>query len=326
MTIKTKYLGLDVPSPVIVGSCGLTTTLDSLKEMEDNGAGAVILRSVFEEQFIFDIKRRTQILAPTGNYGSSYNYLSGQVGEDDLDNFFNLVQKAKESLSIPIIGSINCYSFENWITYVPRFQEAGCDALEFSLSQLPTETNLSSDDVERFFTNLISTVRRVCSMPISIKVLPFYTDMAKFIQQISWMSVDGITLFGRSVAFDIDIDNLSTTGKRVYSAANDFHNTLLWTAALSKKLRCQLSSSSGVENGQDVVKLLLAGAQSVQVVSALYRNGLPAIKSLNNELEEWMQKHGFEDIESFRGMLATNPSEDMSLAMRTLFMKYYDDI
>ena len=326
MDTKTKYLGLELKSPIVAGSCGLTADVDKMVQMEQAGAGAVVLKSVFEEQIIYDIKRNTHIVAPTDNYGDSYEYIAQHVADDSLEKHFSMIREAKRRLSIPVIGSINCFSYENWLTYAMKFQEAGCDALELNMAILPYETSLSSDDVERTFTQIINTLRKSVSIPISIKVGTYFTDMAKQMQQFSWMGIQGVTMFNKSVQVDIDIENEMLKNATYLSTPEDLFNTLRWVAILSKKMRCDISASTGVFTSADVVKMLLAGATTVQVVSCLYKNGIDTIRELNSGLQAWMEKKGYDSIARFRGKLAVQPTDKASVAMRTQFMKYFAEI
>ncbi len=326
MDTRTKYLGLELKTPVVVGSCGLTSDIDKLVEMEAAGAGAVILKSVFEEQIIYDIKRNTHVVAPTDNYGDSYEYIAQHVADDSMGRHFSLIREAKNRLSIPVIGSINCYSYENWLTYASKFQEAGCDAIELNLAILPYETSLSSDDVERTFSQIINTLRKSITIPISIKVGTYFTDMAKQMQQLSWMGIQGVTMFNKSVEVDIDIENETLKNASYLSTPEQLYNTLRWVAILSKKMRCDISASTGVFTSDDVVKLLLAGAGTVQVVSCLYKNGIGYLRNLNDGLTAWMQRKEYDNLQQFRGKLAVQPTDKASVAMRTQFMKYFAEI
>ena len=326
MDTSTKYLDLDLKSPIIVGSCGLTADVEKLVEMEKAGAGAVILKSVFEEQIIYDIKRNTHVVAPTDNYGDSYEYIAAHVADDSLAKHFQMIRDAKSRLSIPVIGSINCFSYENWLTYAIKFQEAGCDALELNMAILPYETSLSADDVERTFNQIINTLRKSISIPISIKVGPYFTDMAKQMQQLSWMGIQGVTMFNKSVQVDIDIESETLKNATYLSNPEDLYNTLRWVAILSKKMRCDISASTGVYSADDVVKMLLAGATTVQVVSSLYKNGIDTLRQMNDGLKAWMERKGYDSVKSFRGKLAVQPNDKASVAMRTQFMKYFAEI
>lgn len=326
MNTNVEYLGLKLKSPIVAGSCGLTANADNLCRLEEAGAGAVVLKSIFEEQIIYDIKRNTHVYAPVGNYGDSYEYIAQHVADDSVAKHFALIREAKQRLSIPVIGSINCFSYENWLTYAKQFQDAGCDALELNMAIMPFETSLSTDDVERTFSNIIQSLKKSIDIPISIKVGHYFTDLAKFMQQLSWMGIQGITMFNKSLQIDVDVEEEKLGNADSLTYPGELYNTLRWTAILSKKLRCNLCATTGVANGLDVVKLLLAGANAVQVASCLYRNGLDYMRTLNGELQGWMERKGYENIDQFRGKLAMKPSDKASMLMRTQFMNYFAEI
>ena len=323
METKTKYLGLEIDSPIVVGSCGLTNDINNLQKIEEAGAGAVIIKSVFEEQIIYDIKRNLSMMAPTDSYGMSYEYVASHVSDDSLGKHFDLIKEAKKRLHIPVVGSINCYSFENWMTYTQRFQEAGCDALELNMAILPYETSFSSEDVDRLFSNIINTLRKSVSIPVSVKVSQNFTDMANFMQRLSWMNINGITMFNKALNVDIDVDKMELTHAPSLSSPDEIYNTLRWVAILSNKLRCGISASTGVHSANDVVKMLLAGAETVQVVSCLYKNGIDYLRVLNDGLRKWMSDKGFESISQFRGKMAVKANDEASMFFRTQFMKHF---
>ncbi|MBO4306979.1 MAG: dihydroorotate dehydrogenase-like protein [Bacteroidales bacterium] len=326
MNTNTKYLGIDIESPIVAGSCGLTNDIENLKKLESAGAGAIVIKSVFEEQIIYDIKHSLNVMAPTDNYGMSYEYIAAHVADDSLKKHFDLISEAKKALHIPIIGSINCYSFENWMTYTKRFQDAGCDALELNLAILPYETSTSYEDVDRLFSDIINTLKKSVSIPVSIKVGTNFTDMANFMQRISWMGIDGITMFNKPINVDIDVDTLQLKHAPSLSSPDEIYNTLRWIAILSKKVRCDISASTGVHTAEDVVKLLLAGAGTVQVVSCLYKNGVEYMRNLNEGLRAWMEGKGYESLNDFKGKLAVKQGEQASLFFRTQFMKHFAQI
>lgn len=320
--LDTKYMGLDVKSPIIMGSCGLSNNMEYMEKMEAMGAGAIILKSIFEEQIIFDIKKNTNQVAPVDHYGDSYEYIAARVSSDSMSHFFAHVAEAKKHVSIPIVGSINCFSFENWLNYAKRFQDAGCDAIELNMAILPYETSMSADDIERFFTKVINTLKRSISIPIAIKISNSFTDMAKFMQTLSWTGIQCITMFNKPLNIDINIDNLTLTHADSLSVPQEIYTPLRWIAILANKLRCEISASTGVHTADDVVKLLLAGAQTVQVVSSIYRNGIAYLQTLNDGLRSWMEAHDMESIDQFRGRLALKQGEEASMLLRTQFMKY----
>lgn len=300
--------------------------MSDLQRIEEHGAGAVILKSVFEEEIIYDIKRNTQVTAPTEFYGSSYEYIAQHVADDSLNRYFELIKDSKKRLTIPIVGSINCFSYENWLNYAKKFADCGCDALELNMAILPYESSLSPDDVERTFSNIIQTLRKSIQIPISIKVGPYFTDMAKFMQQLSWSGIQGITMFNKSMQVDIDVNDMKMKSASCLSAPSLLYETLRWVSILSRKLRCPISASSGVYMPEDVIKLLLAGAGTVQVVSCLYKNGIEYLGTLNQGLKQWMEEKGYEKIEDFRGKMSIPKNEEASVAMRTQFMRYFAEI
>lgn len=322
MNTNTKYLGLDVSSPIVVGSSGLTNSVDNLLQMESAGAGAVVLKSIYEEQIIFDIKRSMNVVAPTSLYGKSYEYVAAHSSGDKLSRYFDFVADAKSKLQIPVIGSIDCYSFENWITYASRFQQAGCDGLELNIAVLPYETSTSAEDVDRLFNNVIQTLKKSVTIPISIKVSPYFTDMAKYMQQLSWTGVNSITLFNKPLNIDINIETQEIEHATTISHPDDLYNTLRWVAVLSKKLRCEVSASTGVHTAADVVKMLLAGAQTIQLSSVLYKNGIAYIKDIKDGLCQWMEAKGYNSIDDFRGKLAYAATGDAFMHLRTLCMEH----
>lgn len=326
MNTRIKYLGLELDSPILAGSCGLTADTDSLCRLEQAGAGAVVIKSVFEEQIIYDIKRNTLVHAPVANYGASYEYIAQHVADDCMARHFALIREAKRRLSIPVIGSINCFSYENWLTYAKAFQDAGCNALELNMAIMPFETSLSADDVERTYSNIIQSLKKIICIPISIKVGPYFTDLAKFMQQLSWMGIQGISIFNKSMLIDIDAEDEKLANADALTYPGELYNTLRWTAILSGKLRCDLAAAMGVQEPIDVVKLLLAGAKAVHVASCLYRNGIEYMRTLNDGLVRWMAAKGYERIDQFQGKLALKANDKASMLMRTQFMNHIAEI
>lgn len=326
MNTKVKYLGMELKSPIIAASSGMTSSIDNLVKLERAGVGAVILNSIFEEQIIHDIKRNTHVFAPTGNYGASYEYVAQHVADNSIAQHFELIRQAKERLSIPVIGSINCFSHENWITYAKQFQDNGCDALEFNMAIMPFDASLSTDDVERTFSDIIQSVRKTVTIPVSIKVSTYFTDLAKFMQQLSWSGIQGITMFNKAIQLDVDTESETICNADTLTAPTELYNTIRWTIILSNKLRCDLSASTDIADAKDVVKLLLAGANTVQVASCLYRNGVSYMADLNKGLQDWMKQKGYEEIDQFRGKLALKAGDKASVLMRTQFMNYFAQI
>ena len=320
-------MGLELNSPIIAGSCGLSTTMQGLEKMYKSGAGAVVLKSIFEEQILFDIKKNTASFAtPYDTFGDSYDYIANHTESNSINQYLNLIREAKQNFPIPIIGSINCSHFGNWVKYAQHLQDAGCDALEINLLYLPFSVETRYEDIERMFSDILQALRRVVTIPVMVKVGHYFTDLAKFMQQLSWQGISALTLFNRTTNWDIDVDTQKIVHGPVIGNTEDIFQPLRWTAILSKKIRCEISASGGVYTGNDVVKMLLAGASTVQVVSALYKNGIEHIATMNDELCRWMERNNYQSISDFKGAMAIKTNDDASQFERIHFMKYFSEI
>ncbi len=326
MDTTTNFMGVKIKSPIIVGSCGLTSDLATLKRIEQAGAGAVILKSVFEEQILQEM---TNSLNMSSNFGFSpetYDYVVAHTKEQSLEKYMNLIKTAKSVLSIPVIASVNCVSASQWISFAGRMEQAGADGVELNMFVLPSDVNLTTDDVERFYEDVIQSIKRTLSIPISIKISSYFSSFARFAQKLSWMGIANMHIFNRFAPQDINIDKMCIEPGNVFSSPGYLPRVIRWTAILSNIINCPLTAGGGVHKPQDVIKLLLAGASTVQVVSALYEQGTEFISEANNFLRNWMEEKNFKSIDEFRGKLAVEKNSNSSVFYRTLFMKYFSDI
>ena len=305
MDTTTNFMGLKIKSPVVVGSCGLTSDLDTLKKIEQAGAGAVILKSVFEEQILQEMANSVNFSFDFGFSPETYDYVVSHTQEQSLDKYVNLIKNAKAELSIPVIASVNCVSASQWISFAGKMEQAGADGVELNMFILPSDVNLTTDDVERFYEDVIQSMKRALSIPISIKISSYFSSLARFAQKISWMSVEP---------------------SNVFSSPSDLPNVIRWTAILSNIVHCPLTAGGGVHKPDDVIKLLLAGASTVQVVSAVYEQGVEFISEANARLVQWMEEKGFKNIDEFKGKLAVGKNDNSSAFHRVQFMKYFAGI
>jgi dihydroorotate dehydrogenase (fumarate) len=321
--LSTQYLGLDIKSPVIVSSSGLTSTIESLIAAELNGAGAVVLKSLFEEQINQNIASYT----PTPGFPEADDYISSYLRAHSLDEYLNLIKTAKASLSIPIIASINCYSSEGWTDFARSMEEAGADALEVNVFFMPLDRKSSSTEAEKIYLSLIEKLKLTIKIPISIKVGMRFSNILNMIDQFYMRGVQGVVMFNRFYEPDIDIDKMQIVPASVFSDESERRFVLRSVAmATAQDIRIDVSASTGVNSGDDVVRYLLAGAHSVQVCSVLYRKGMPFLKSINSQLEAWMDKNKFKSINEFRGKLNWSNYEKPVVFERTQFMKYFSSI
>jgi dihydroorotate dehydrogenase (fumarate) len=324
MDIKTTFVGLEIKSPIIVGSSGLTSEVSKLKELEKAGAGAIVLKSIFEEQILNETSnnmRNKEFFA----FSDSYDYIAQYSQSNAVNKYIELITEAKQTLTIPVVASINCVSNSEWLNFALKMQQAGADAIELNMFILPSDVNLASEDVERFYEETIQIIRRAVTIPISIKISSYFTALARFVQKISLMGVANLNIFNRFCLTDIDIDTMTTNPAHIMTNQDDVYDTIRWTAILSKFAKCPLTAGGGVHKEADVVKLLLAGANNVQIVSALYSKGFDFITKSNEFLIEWGEKHNFNAISNFRGKMAME-SNQPSAFLRVQFMKYFAGI
>lgn len=318
--LKTKYLGLDLRSPLIVSSSRLTSTIDHLKEAEDNGAGAVVLKSLFEEQINYYINS----VASSSAYPEADDYVAYYTRSHSVEEYLTLIRNAKESLQIPVIPSINCYSSEGWTGFARKIAEAGADAIEINLFVMPVDRKESSGEVEKTYFELIEKLKKILTIPLSLKIGFRFSNVLYMIDQFYMRGVDGVVMFNRFYEPDIDITRMEIVPASIFSRESEMRYVLRWIAmASSQDIRMDFSATTGVHSGGDAVKYLLAGAHSVQVCSVLYEKGIQYLKEMNNDISEWMERNGFLTINQFRGKLNHINVGNPSLYERTQFMKYF---
>ncbi|MDR1726141.1 MAG: dihydroorotate dehydrogenase-like protein [Bacteroidales bacterium] len=324
MNTQTTFMGLQIQSPIVIGSCGFTKETAKLKEIEQAGAGAIILKSIFEEQILNETSNNLR----NQNYFASpeaYDYVSNYSKSNAVDKYINLIKDAKQIVNIPIIASINCISNDEWLNFASKIETAGADGIELNMFVLPSDVNLNAEDIERFYEDTIAIIRRAVNIPISIKLSYYFTSLARFVQKISLMGIANINIFNRFLKTDIDIDNIITKPANILTSQDEIYDTIRWTSILSNVVKCSLTAGGGVHKEEDCIKLLLAGANTVQIVSALYEQGLDFITKCNEKFLQWGEKNNFKSINDFRGKLAikTNHPSDF---LRVQFMKYFAEI
>lgn len=320
--LKTKFIGLELKSPIIAGSCGLTADINKLQEMENNGVGAVILKSVFEEQ----ITMETAKALGEDSYPEEADYIRTYIRANTLQQYIDLVKLAKSRLDIPVIASINCLKDGEWINFATELEKAGADALELNAFILPTDEFLESAEIENLYFNIVRHVKAVVKIPVIIKIGSSFTSLPAFVSKLKAYGADAITLFNRFYEPDIDIHNFTIGSAPVFSMPTDIRTTLRWTGILTGKDKLlEVSSSTGVHNGEAAVKLLLAGATTVQICSAMYEQGISCIRTMNHFMSSWMDKNAFEEIVDFRGKLSYADVNQAGRYERAQFMKYFSD-
>lgn len=318
--LTTKYLGLTLRSPLIVSSSRLTSTLGHLKEAEDSGAGAVVLKSLFEEQINYYVHS----VSSQSDYPEADDYISNYVHSNSVENYLEMIRQAKKNLSIPVIPSINCYTAKGWTGFARHMAEAGADALEINVFFLPVDRKLSSAESEKLYLELIENIKKIVKIPVALKIGFRFSNILYMVDQFYNRGVNGLVMFNRFYEPDIDIDKLQLIPASVLSQEIERRYVLRWIAmASAQKLKIDISASTGVHSGQDAVKYILAGANSVQVCSVLYNKGIGYLKTMNQQIAGWMDSKGFGSVDEFRGKLNYANYDKPGAFERTQFMKYF---
>lgn len=326
--ISTDYLGLKLRAPLVASSCGLTSKLSNLKRFEESGVGAVILKSIFEEEIIVYAKESITRMSVLGSiYPEALDYFEYEFEQikDPLSEYLNLIVRAKRELSIPVIASINCATAEGWLDYALKIQQAGADALELNLFILPSDFSRSSTESEAIYFDVVSKVLSMVTIPVSIKIGYFSAALGLLIQRLSDTGVKGITLFNRMYAVDFNTDTLEFTSPNVLSSPADITTSLRWIAIMANRVRCDLAASTGVHDGLSMVKQLLAGANVVTAASTFYRHGIPYAQTMIDDLKHWMEENAYGSIADFRGKMSKEKTYNPAAFERVQFMKYFKD-
>jgi dihydroorotate dehydrogenase (fumarate) len=324
-TIQTTYMGLDLPSPVIAASSGITDNVENLRRLQDAGAGAVVLKSLFEEEIIAEM-RRTQAQMERPGYifpdtADMFDYVDTETG---VVNYLDLVRSAKTALNIPVIASINCISAQKWTWFAREIQEQGADALELNVFLMPSDFEVeSAAAMEAQYEEIISLVLKEVTIPVSIKLSPYFTLLGRTLAGLSRTGVRGIVLFNRFFSPDYDLEDLRIVPDNVYSSPAELALPLRWIAIMHGRVECDLAASTGVHDGDGVIKQILAGAQVVQAASVLYQKGIDAVTAMNHRLTQWMGEHGYATLEEFRGILSRDNLGNPAAYDRVQFVKNF---
>lgn len=320
--LSTTYLGLDLKNPLIVGSCGFTNSVDKIEELAQNGAGAIVLKSLFEEQILNDLSANLESYAT--DYPGATDYVREYTRGNEVEAYLQLIAGAKKKVDVPVIASINCVSSKEWISFAKSIEDVGADAIELNVSLLPSNPQQTSEQNEQQYVDIVGAVSDMVSIPVALKMSHYSAALAHLIQKLSWSDkIAGFVLFNRYYSPDIDIDKMVVKSSDLLSNPAESTMPLRWIALLSGVIEKDLVASTGVHDHTGLVKQLLAGATAVQVVSTVYKNGMGQIGTILDGLEKWMDEKSFDTIDDFRGKLSNEKAADPAVFERTQFMKYY---
>jgi dihydroorotate dehydrogenase (fumarate) len=321
--LTTKYLGLKLRNPVIAGSSGLSNSVKAIEEFEENGAGAVVLKSIFEEEIAFEYEDILREAEAEGLNLDQFDYYDFKLKGDRLEKYTEIIAKSKQRVSIPVIASVNCVYSHEWTSFAKQLEQAGADALELNMFFLPTEFDRSTEEKEKAYLQIIEKVLKEVSIPVALKISYYFSNLGPMIQKLSNTGIAGLVLFNRFYSPDFDIEKFQVVPSNVFSNPSDLSISLRWIAIMAERVNCDLAASTGVHDGVALVKQILAGAKAVQVVSALYKNGKGHIGVMLRTLEEWMDKKGFSQLSDFRGKMSQSKSSNPAAYERVQFMKYF---
>jgi len=328
--LTTKYLGLTLRNPIIAASSGLTDSFDKIAELEKNGAGAVVMKSLFEEQIILEAEHNLKEAGKNSliydEFSETLDYIDIHVREKELGKYLDTIKKVKKDLSIPLIASVNCVSDIGWTGFAKQIEKAGADALELNIFIMPFGFENNCDEREQKYYKILRKVKQEVNIPVAVKISPYFTNLGKVIMNLETEGANGIVLFNRFSSPDIDIENINVTVADVYSNPVETTTSLRWIAILANRLKIDMAASTGVHDGHVMIKQILAGASAVQIASSLYINGLSQINEMLKYLENWMDRKGFNYVDQFKGKLSQDKHSHPEVYERLQFMKYFSKI
>jgi dihydroorotate dehydrogenase (fumarate) len=324
--LRTKYMGLLLRNPIIVGSSGLTNTADKIIELEKLGVGAVVLKSLFEEQIRFQKSKSVAQSESIYSYPEAEDYIGNYTKETSVSEYIDLIRKCKSLVSIPVIASINCVSSSEWTSFAKKIQDAGADALELNIFILPSDPKRNAEQNEQVYFDIAMTMVKKINIPIAIKISHYFSGLTNTVLKLSWTGIKGMVLFNRFYSPDIDIEKFEVTSSYVLSSPDEISTSLRWIAMLSDRLHCDISASTGVHDGAGIIKQLLAGAKAVQITSCLYKKGTSIIPEMLKFIENYMDRHEFNTIGEFTGKMSFKKTENPAAYERVQFMKHFAGI
>lgn len=323
MDLTTTYLGLKLKNPLVPSAGPISQTLDGIRSLEDAGAPAVVMYSLFEEQIIAE----SQALDHYLSYGtqSSWEALSYFPEMEHFnvgpDGYLELIRQAKAATRIPIIGSLNGVSTGGWIEYARLIEQAGADALELNIYYIPTSIKMSAADVERMYLEIVRDVRQTIHIPVAVKIGPYFSSMANMAYQLAEAGADGLVLFNRFYQPDLDLDKLEPVPSLVFSQSFDMRLALRWVAILYGHVGLDFAITNGVHTSQDVLKGLMAGANVTMMTAELLQHGCGRIGEVLGEVRQWMEEHEYESVTQMRGSMSQRHVAEPAAFERANYMK-----
>ncbi len=320
--LSTQYMGMNLKNPLIAGSSGLTSSFDSIREISSQPISAVVLKSLFEEDIYHELHLDAD--EKSSPYPKFTEFGGIRSRHNRMEEYLRLIDQCKKNLDIPVIASIHCITSFEWMPFAKRIKDAGADGIELNMFMMPSDPMRSSEENEQVYFDVLTNVRRHVSIPIAVKIGNYFSGMTKMALKLSWTGIQGLVLFNRFFSPDIDIEKEEIVHGDIFSKPEEYRLPLRWVALLSDRVMCDISASTGIHTSDTVVKMLLAGAQTTQLTSVLYRQGPEAAGSILKGLEAWMEHKHYTSIKDFRGKLSLKKALNPAEYERFQYLKYYN--
>ena len=323
MDLTTTYLGLNLKNPIVPSAGPLSHTVDSMKRLEDAGASAIVMYSLFEEQIVHDAAELNYFLTQgTESFAEALTYFP-EADDYNLgpEEYVEHIHRAKGALGIPVIGSLNGISTGGWVKFAKKIEEAGADAIELNVYYIPTEPNLPGTEVEERYLEVLRAVKSTVKIPVAMKLSPFFSSMANMAHKLDAAGANGLVLFNRFYQPDIDLETLEVAPNVILSTPQALRLPLRWVAILHGRVKASIAATSGIHTSEDVLKMLMAGADVTMMCSALLKHGPGRIREVLAELTQWMQEHEYNSVKQMKGSMSQKSVADPTAFERANYMK-----
>lgn len=308
MNLETEYLGISLKNPLVPSASPLSTEVDTVRKMEDSGAAAVVMYSMFEEQITRENQALDHYMSAYGeSYAEALSYFpqAGEYNNLNAEDYLNHLGKLKKAVDIPVIASLNGVSRGGWISFAENMEEAGADAIELNIYYVAGDPTVTSEEVEQMYVDDLKAVKATVDIPVAVKLGPYFSSFGNLALQLEKAGADGLVLFNRFYQPDIDLDNLEVTPSLELSSSFEKRLPLRWIAMLRPHLTGSLAATTGIHSAEDAIKMILAGADVTMMASVLLYNGVAVLGTMLEEMVLWMEEKGYESIESMRGAMSS---------------------
>lgn len=323
MDLTTTYLGLKLKNPIVPSASPLSYTLEGMKQLEDAGASAIVMYSLFEEQIVHETSELLHYLSQgTESYGEALTYFPDvQQFNAGPEEYLELIKEAKDKISIPIIGSLNGVSVGGWTNYAKKIEDAGADALELNVYYIPTDPDIHGEEIEKQYIELLKSIKKSIRIPVAVKLSPYFSAMANIAKKLDAAGAEGLVLFNRFYQPDIDLETLEVSPSVNLSTQQEMRLPLRWIAILYGHVKASLAATSGIYDAEDVIKMLMVGADVTMMCSALLKHGPDYITKVLNDVEKWMTENDYRSVSQMKGSLSQKSVADPAAFERANYMK-----